>query len=310
MQKGKIRMKMKQLLFGHLLNPLWHDRIERRKRRGEVVSSSVGRYLDKYADVFAGLDFPPAGGGAEPERIFSIWLQGESAAPGIVLSCIESIRRNSGMEVEILDMEGVMSRTALPAFILERFKAGRLRPAHFADICRLDLLYRHGGVWMDATDFLPAPIPAYIMDEPFFVYMAEGNLAGSYAFVQNCFIRAEKGNPIVGAWLAAVVEYWKNEDVAADYFIHQLILKKLVECNARVAELFEAMPHMNQGPTHVLWFEKGKEPYDGAEFKNIVSAAAFQKTEYKSALAKNPPSGSFAEALLNYRADTGTGNCR
>jgi len=307
MQFEKLRLNAVQVIFGHLLNPVWHSRLRRRKLRGAVAAAAVDRYLGKYAEAFAAIApapfVPPA-----PEKIYTLWFQGEKNAPAVVKSCIESMRRNSAMEVEVLDIDSVLQKIHLPSYVIDKWKNGKIRHAHFADICRLALLYEHGGVWMDATDFLGAPIPDDIMREPFFVYMAEGIQRGSYSFVQNCFIRAQKGNALVGGWLDAVLEYWKRENGTVDYFIHQLIFKKLTDCNQEMAKLLSLMPKRSQDPTHVLWFEKGGDPFDKEAFDKIISGAAFQKTEYKSKLATNPPAGSYAEAVVRFREDTGIEN--
>ena len=59
------------------------------------------------------------------------------------------------------------------------------------------------------------------------------------------------------------------------------------------------MASINQDPTHTMWFEHASDPFDENLFKDLSSAAIFQKTEFKSANAKNPAPGTFAEKLIN-----------
>lgn len=292
-------MRLSIILHGHLLNWPWRSRLERRRQRGRATQSAVSKYLDNYREAFNSISPDGLVSADSGERIFSIWFQGIEQAPRIVKACWRSIRANCSRELVVLDNDSILNWVQLPDYVLEKWRRGLMRPAHFSDICRLDLLYRYGGYWMDATDFAPSELPKWISDEDFFVYMGGDNLKGSYAFVQNCFIRARKGNFLVGAWRDALLYYWKHENSAADYYIHQMIFRKLVECNAEAASQFERMPKVVQDPTHALWFGYAAKPFDRKIFERLCSGAAFQKTEYKSATAQNPPENSFAEVMMN-----------
>ena len=57
------------------------------------------------------------------------------------------------------------------------------------------------------------------------------------------------------------------------------------------------MPQQEQDPTHRLWFQYGRTPYHPETVDQICAGALFQKTEYKSDLAKHPPVGSIAAWL-------------
>ena len=138
----------------------------------------------------------------------------------------------------ILDGESIFDWIELPDYVVRKWKEGKMRHAHFTDICRLALLERYGGLWLDSTDFVSAPIPQWILDEDFFVFGSGDSLRGCYSFIQNCFIRARKGSYLLSAWLQAILRYWEREDSTIDYFVHQLIFKKLVECDAKARELY------------------------------------------------------------------------
>ena len=141
----------------------------------------------------------------------------------------------------MLDAGNVLEWTDLPGYVVDKWRRGLIRPAHFADICRIDLLYRHGGFWMDATDFIVAELPEWIAAQDFFVYMSGEAVKGWYSYIQNCFIRGRKGNYLLKAWREAVLAYWKHENSVVDYFVHQLLFRKVTECNPLAGELFAKM---------------------------------------------------------------------
>ena len=329
MTRGRFSTKACIVLRGHVLNWPWRSRLERRRARGAATRDAVCAYLDRYVSEFLGMPYTPAAdagqtapyGSGQPvpdssgqtapgnpiqpvsgdsckERIFSIWLQGEQSAPDIVKACWRSIRANSSRELVVLDSGSLGDWIELPEHVTDKWRQGLIKPAHFTDICRVALLYRYGGYWMDATDFLPAELPEWIDDRDFFVYMSGERLRGWYAYIQNCFIRARRGNYLLALWLNAMLVYWSHEDSAIDYFVHQLLFRKAVGSDPRAAELFAAMPKIVQDPTHELWFGNASRPFDPELFRSLTAAAAFQKTEYRSSDAVSPRPGSFADAVM------------
>ena len=329
MARGRFRTKACIVLKGHILNWPWRSRLERRRARGAATRDAVCAYLDRYVPEFLGMPYTPAADAGQPvpygsvqsdpdspgqtapgnpmqpapgdfckERIFSIWLQGERSAPDIVKACWRSIRANSSRELVVLDSGSLGDWIDLPPHVTDKWKRGLIKPAHFTDICRVALLYRYGGYWMDATDFLPAELPEWIDDRDFFVYMSGERLRGWYSYIQNCFIRARRGNYLLALWLNAMLVYWSHEDSAIDYFVHQLLFRKAVESDPRAAGLFAAMPKLVQDPTHELWFGNASKPFDPELFRSLTAAAAFQKTEYRSSDAVSPRPGSFADAMM------------
>ena len=289
----------KVVLFGHILNPLWWSRERRRQRRCDVISGVVPRYFKRYLPAVNSVKECEVVKDDENEKIWTLWLQGEDKAPPLVKACFKSIRKNCKQELVVLDENTIWDYIALPPEIIEKRKAGKIGHAHFADICRVELLYEHGGFWLDSTGFATSPIPDWIVNEDFFVYMAGQNVGSPYSYMQNCFIRARKGAFLLAAWRAMILNYWVHENHCFDYFMHQLLFKTLVENDDRAKKYFAKMPHIDQDPTHALWWAYGDKPFDKKIFDDVTSGAFFQKTTYNSPWAKNIVSGTFADEMIN-----------
>lgn len=285
------------ILGGHVCNWLWRPRQARRQARGRAIERASLAYLRPYVTAAAAVpeDQPDR---EAPRRVFTLWLQGLEQAPPVVRACLDSIRKYAGAELVVLDGRTVFDWIPLPERIVSLWKSGKMRAAHFADICRVELLYRYGGVWMDATCYLDAPLPAWLWEADFFVYKGGEVGLGAYAGIQNCFIRAAKDAYLVKVWREAVLAYWAAEDSAMDYFVHQLLFSQAVAANPRAAELYAQMPSLVQDPTHVLWYDYADKPYDEALVHAVYSKALFQKLDYKFPSATNPVPGSFADHLL------------
>jgi hypothetical protein len=271
--------------------------MERRRVRGRVIRKAALDYLQPYGAAIRAVP-EETSDHTEPRRIFTLWLQGPEQAPPLVHACLDSIRKHSDAELVVLDGKTVFDWIDLPDDIVRRWKEGKMKAAHFTDICRVELLYRYGGVWMDATCYLDAPLPEWLWEADFFVYQGGETTSGAYGGIQNCFIRGAKDAYLLKVWREAIHAYWAAESTAVDYFVHQLLFTLVVQENPRAAELYAAMPSLIQDPTHLLWYGYADKPYDEALLHAICAKALFQKTNYKSASAMNPVPGSFADHIL------------
>ncbi len=282
----------KIVVQSHILNWFWRPRAVRSAVRCDVLSRVAPEYFKRYLPAAAAVKETPVIKDDENEKIYTIWQQGEENAPDIVKACFRSIRRNCKQELVVLDDSNLFDYITLPQVIVDKYRAGKIRRAHFADICRVELLYEHGGYWFDSTDFATAPVPQWVTDLDFFVFMV-GNVGQKYSYMQNCFIRARRGAYLLSAWRAMILEYWKNEDSCFDYFMHQLLFKTLVENDPRAKKYFAEMPHVPQDPTHAVWHVYKHQPFDEKLYKKLTKDAFFQKCAY----ADKPLPGTFAAAM-------------
>ena len=165
----------KIILFGHILNPFWKTRIERRKRRTDLTAKVVTKYFQRYLKAAENIPETVPIKDDKNDKIWTLWLQGEDKAPALVKACYRSVRKHCKQKLIVLDADTVFDYISLPKEIVEKYKAGKIGHAHFADICRVELLYRHGGYWLDSTGFVTAPIPDWIEEQDFFVYLTGDN---------------------------------------------------------------------------------------------------------------------------------------
>ena len=296
---GRMAQQAHLIAVGHIFNAPWKSREERRATRYKATRSAALRYLRRYAPAIRALKPEPMDTTPEPERAFTIWYQGEEQTPPLVKACFRSMRRHLKQELVVLDEKTLFDWISLPDYIVEKWRKGLIPHTQFSDICRVELLYRHGGLWFDATDYVTAPVPQYIMDQNFFVFMGGNKIRGSYAFIQSCFIRGRKADPVLGIWQGANFAYWKEENSKINYFIHHLLLLLSTQVNETAAREFAKMPKVDQDPTHALWGEHCADTYDKATFERLTADSFFQKTNYKDSRLKNVQPGSIAEHILN-----------
>lgn len=268
---------------GHITNWLWRDRLKRRITRNLAFGEFKMTYLQKYAEFAKNLSAPPREktfNKEENNRIFTLWFQGENQAPEIVKKCLNSIKKRYDDRFIILTDESLYDYIELPDFIMEKWKAGKIVSANFSDIVRIELLYQYGGYWFDATDFLTGSIPEFIEDSPFFMYITS-DVFFPHMFVQTCFMRGTRKDPLIEMWRTLVHEYWKKEEQACEYFLVHMLLKLLVQNNEEARKLFDEMPKRTMDATHVLWLKTGNLPFDQELYEKMCQESFFQKCSYK-----------------------------
>ncbi len=296
---SRLKFNTDIILNGHILNPFWNNHNTRRKKRYAVTSEAAINYLKQYASFVAKLSPESYPASDEPDRIFTIWYNGEENAPEIVKACFRSMRRHMKQEIIVLNEKTLFEWISLPDEIIKKWKSGKICNANFSDICRLELLYRYGGIWMDATDYVTGPIPKYIIESDFFLFKTGDKYGKWYSFIESCFIRARKGNQLLAIWHDAVMEYWKNENSAIDYFVNLILFRFVVETNSMAAELYARMPIVDHSQILDFWRYYGNKQFNELEYKLLMGNSFMKKTSYHTKSAENPIPGSFAEFIIN-----------
>ena len=76
-----------------------------------------------------------------------IWIYWEGEFPEFVHKCVNNIReKNSDFEVNLLNPENVHQYSQV-----NLTEMGHATPQQRADLLRFDLIYHHGGIWLDAS---------------------------------------------------------------------------------------------------------------------------------------------------------------
>lgn len=295
---------------GHICNGIWRPRTRRRCLRELAYARFKMEYLKKYIPFVESLsphDFSPNPDSKPTEQTaYSLWLQGEANAPHIVKQCLASIRKYFPGNLIVLEEKDLAELCPLPDFIMEKWHDKKIIPANFSDIVRINLLFEHGGYWFDATDFMTSPVPSFIAEAPFFLFVTGSEFLPAM-FIQSCFMHARQGNALMGMWRELIFEYWKYEEFAIDYFLVHKLLQLLVTYNPLAARLFEEMPKAVMDPTHLLWHKIGNLPFETEQYKTMCRDAFFQKCSYKPQKRGRGVNeiipGSFADVIINNKCD-------
>ncbi len=260
----------------YMLNPLNDQRVEKYFRKQYVLPFLKEQHT-----------FSLAEGNVETEYIWQCWLQGRSQAPDLVKFCMQSVLKykKKNQKVVVITAENFADYVKLPSLIIEKWNKGIIKPAHFADILRVNLLANYGGYWIDATCLLTNNIPAFHNMASLFMFHSYG--AFSYTLIQNCFIYSKPHDYLVQVWCLLINQFWIHEKKALHYFQHHLMFKALIDIDPKAIEEFQKMPIISEKDTQEMmkFIQKGA-PFSFLQFKRIKSKIFIHKLTYKESVPK------------------------
>ncbi len=245
----------------------------------------VKRFLaDEFGSVFdAWAGHGPAGVIEPGYPVWVFWWQGEERAPAIVSACIRSMRNHAkGHEVRVVTERNVRDYANLPDHVYRRLADGRLTLTHFSDILRMDLLHRHGGLWMDATlfaakDFFDglAGLPLYsnrLVGREDHAYVSEYRWSGF-------FLAGGAGNPLFGCVRDVLLDYWRRRDFLVEFFLIDFAVAVARDRIPSVQAMLDDLAP-NNPDIYTLAGMLGRE-YDQDAFEAITERTAIFKLTWK-----------------------------
>jgi len=149
-----------------------------------------------------------------PNRAWSYWAQGLDELDPIVELCLSSWKSRGGFDtIVVVDSESVYDYlpkdTLPPTFSSLPFQLQ-------SDFVRLALLREYGGIWMDASTLVTAPIADWLnsmkIDEGCFFFQNPGKGEGGRLF-ETGFLAARPNHPFFSDWLEALGALFQRERV-------------------------------------------------------------------------------------------------
>ena len=200
-----------------------------------------------------------------PKIVWTMWQQGEAQMPETVKASIKTIKafaERNECEFYLLTDETLAEFINIPIDITEKYKKKELSAAHYSDIVRFYLLYRYGGIWMDATLFVS---PYTTIDE----------LEGDF------FLAGKKGKSYFKNIRDLYVYYVRKYPIFIDYLIMDYFILSEYNVNRYFRELVDKIPILESAEN--LWFlrDHANDIFDEQEWDNVLKTTPIMKTTYK-----------------------------
>ena len=225
-----------------------------------------------------------------PKIIWTMWQQGESQMPETVKATVKTIKEfaeRSGCEFHLLTDKNLERFVNIPKDITEKYKKKELSAAHYSDIVRFSLLYKYGGIWMDATLFV-SPYATLEMFEgdffslnhpPFSTNEMERTIC-DYKWSGYCLAGKKKKS------------YFKHiRDIYIYYvrkyplFLHYLMMDYFIlseyDSNPKFKSLVDGLPILVTAERVFFLREYSDKLFDESEWEEVLKTTPILKTTYK-----------------------------
>lgn len=248
----------------------------------------VAAHLDEIRERAATVRYEPP---AEPPRIWVYWAQGMENAPAVVRRCHEELMRyHAPGEVVVLNDALVPHYAEIPDVVRRRIGGNVTK---FADVLRLELLSRYGGVWLDATcfprrrilDLLPELLPS-----GFFAFRYRK------ARISSWFLASEPNHPVVAMTREAQYLYWEHFRRPIDYYPLHHLFESLYYLADEFRERYEPTPRRSSHPPS-RFARAMLEPYDPERYKQLLDGCFIHKLSYKFPEARATPNTLLAHLM-------------
>lgn len=274
-----------------IVNP----KMRRRQLQDQAYRMLVKEYQPMVDAAAASDPNSPARTQDVPRIIWWCWLQGIDSAPELVQTCLESVRRHMpGYELRIITLENYTQYVEIPDYILEKYKRGSMSANHFANVLRLELLVRYGGLWIDATVLCTGREMLDVLSKSdLFVYYIFEDL--DLACAANWFISAKPDNDILRLTLELHHAFWREHQLAPHYFFFHAFFRMAA---LHYSDQWQAVRKYSKGPTFLLQQEV-EEPYSEERYAELCRMTPFHKLNWKVKIEGKP--GSMYDVLIRQR---------
>ena len=230
------------------------------------------------------------------KTVWVFWWQGVDSMPLIVKHCYASLKENlKDWEIILLTEQNYKEYAVFPDFITNKLQKG-ITLTHFSDLLRLELLKRHGGLWIDSTVLCTSgDVPKSITNSDLFVFRPQKpGSDGASIYISSWFMWAKSNNRIIMATQAMLYDYWQKNDTLTDYYLLHYFMSIAFDYYKEDAKEIPAfcnsVPHLLQ--LHFF------EPYDEDYWEDIKKMTSFHKLSYKFDKERLEKEGTYYKKII------------
>lgn len=225
--------------------------------------------------------------------IWICWWQGEENLDEITSCCVNSIRKHAkNHTIKFITQNNYQNYVHISPYIINKMDQGLISFTQFSDILRMNLLYTHGGLWLDATMFLTKEIPIEVFTKK--LYSQKGEKFGH--FVSDCkwsgfFIGGNKNGLLFEYMKSIFNAYWEHENHLIDYYLIDYLIKVGYEDIPEIRKNIDNIPNNNP---HIYTLEALlNKKYDENIFSQIKRDTSFYKLSRKTVHHKFTEKGEY-----------------
>lgn len=168
--------------------------------------------------------------------VWSYWDPSDLGEPEIVRLCRRSHQQWLGDDLIALDRGNTSTYVDKSVFEIE--KSCQISRTHFSDLLRLNLLAKHGGLWLDATTLLTGQPDALVTNSDVFLFLRPND-----PFVVSSWcIRSNPQNHLIQLWFNALHRFWRDHVNLFHYFQMHFLLESMILLDPMIRHQFMGIP--------------------------------------------------------------------
>ena len=264
----------------------------------ETKKKLIRRHLDnefapisqKYSNI------KTSDNGKIPHIIWIMWWQGENSMPEIPKACLKSVRKwASAWDIRIITKENYQKYIDLSDVINYSsqycFNQQRLTIQYMSDLVRMRILYKYGGLWLDATMFaLNNRIFDLLDTQSFFTIKLDEKIINNHKLNSSIYTPGKGGfcdsvwgtypqNPFFEFINECMTLHLHKHKTVWDYFIIEYSILICLENCRDIARQFDKIPISNPD---LYWLEKHAfDRFEQSEFEKINLSSSIFKLNWK-----------------------------
>lgn len=235
----------------------------------------------------------------ESTHIWVFWGQGEENMPPLVKACYRQLTYYND-NVILLTNDNIKKYVDIPSIVTEKVESGQISWAYFSDIVRNSILTRHGGMWVDATTWVPKKIPCDKLMNYRFVSPAENTYQNdsSIRFWSNLkwnwngwCMWSNCRNYILYSFVAdMLIEIAKKENRIPDYVTIDYLIYLGVRLLPEVEIDFEKAKEITSKNRHEL-AKRMNKAFDKDEYDELIRDNFIFKLSFRTKWEKKTEKG-------------------
>lgn len=172
--------------------------------------------------------------------------------PDLVRCCIDSIKRNLPQHkavFRLLTLENCMEYVTFTETVIRKFNEGKISFAHLSSLLRAELLYRYGGMWIDADYYVARQLPVDLFEKGLYTLRFQDprqQFCAANGKGLHGFWCAKKGHRLFQFLMEGLWYYWEVEEGQENEYLADHIASVAVEAFSDIRESLESCGYASE----------------------------------------------------------------
>ena len=261
------------------------------QRKNEAILRYLEKKFEKLIQKYHKFKKTPSTDSNLP--IWVMWWDGEM--PDVIKLCHKSQLFAAGDHpIKLITKYNVQEFVEFPDIVWKQFDEGKLRIQHLADMIRVQLIRRYGGLWLDASIFCNGIISENVFKLP--IFSIKGNCLPFFVSENKwtTFVIGGQANNILCSFLDDFfIEYAKTSKPFIDYYMFDCAIALAYRNIQTIREDLDNLPLFEQD---IYWLNENL--YSDHNTTDIKQIPLFSKLAWRKFTENIPPEHSLYNILL------------